>query len=292
MTPKPPSNEKHLRRLIGQWANDPEVDTTVKRLHRLVAVSVLVAILDGLSIDGQPRLAIKGGASMELRFGPAARSSRDVDATTNIGFDDAFTEIADRLHAGWEGFTGVIGERTEILRPGFVPRPQRASIQLRYKDKPFAKLPFEIGRAEANSFVLVEQIPNAIAIERAQLAPGGDVAVLGVHYQIAQKLHACTEILDEGTNQRAHDLYDIALIADLARADGLHHTWAACDDTFRHRNKQPWPPTLTDWPDWPKIWDGLDLPTAFATTYDDARAAVTALIEEISAAAPPGASAD
>ena len=39
------------------------------------------------------------------------------------------------------------------------------------------------------------------------------VVVLSVHYQIAQKLHACTEVPAEGSNPRVHDIYDILLLA-------------------------------------------------------------------------------
>jgi len=285
MTVKPPGNLSHLERLIDTWSrSDDEAEATAGRLRRLVAVSVLASMLDALSVDGEPRLAFKGGASMELRFGPSARGSKDVDALVNIGFDDAFAEIAERLATGWEDFTGVLGDRTEITRAGITPAPQRCVIKLRYKTKPFASVPFELGRAEAGSFSLIEQIPNAIDMSRVQLGPMDDVAVLGVHYQIAQKLHACTEIPNEGANPRAHDLYDIMLIADLARADSLNKTLAACVDTFTYRNKHAWPPALTDWPDWPAIWDGLDLPDTARITYHEARAGVTALIAEITKA--------
>lgn len=63
-----------------------------------------------------------------------------------------------------------------------------------YHDRPFATLAFELSRAEANSFELLEQIPNAVDMDKVQLGPAGDVVVLSVHYQIAQKLHACTEV--------------------------------------------------------------------------------------------------
>jgi len=285
MNAKPPGNLSHLERLIDTWSrSDAVAAATAGRLRRLVAVSVLASMLDGLSLEGEPRLAFKGGASMELRFGPSARGSRDVDALVDIGLDDAFAEIADRLATGWEDFTGVLGDRTEITRAGITPAPQRCVIKLRYKTKPFASVPFELGRAEAGSFRLIEQIPNAIDMSRVQLGPMDDVAVLGVHYQVAQKLHACTEVPDEGANQRAHDLYDLMLIADLARAAGLDETLAACLDTFAHREKHTWPPALTDWPDWPAIWEGMDLPEGARIPYDEARAGVTALIAEIDAA--------
>ena len=114
-----------------------------------------------------------------------------------------------------------------------------------------------------------------------ELGPSGEVVVLGVHYQIAQKLHACTEIPAEGTNPRVHDLYDILLLVGIAERDGLHRTRAACEDTFSHRARHTWPPAVPDWPDWPPLWDALDIPTSARFSYAEARSAVEELIARI-----------
>ncbi len=107
MTERRPGNLAHLERLISVWSReDAEVQATAGRLRRLVAVSVLATILDSLDHNDQPRLAFKGGASMEMRFGVAARASRDVDAPVNVSFDEAFGEIAVRLHTGWGASPG------------------------------------------------------------------------------------------------------------------------------------------------------------------------------------------
>lgn len=281
MTGRRPGNLAHLERLISVWSRgDGDVEATAGRLRRLVAVSVLAEILDSLD-DGSPRLAFKGGASMEIRFGVAARASRDVDSLTDVGFDEAFTEIAARLRQGWEGFTGRLTDRTEITRAGIEPPPQRCKIKLAYLGKPFATIDFELGWAEADSFEFLEQIPNAIDVGRVQLGPSGEVVVLGVHYQIAQKLHACTEIPAEGTNPRVHDLYDILLLSGIAERDGLHRTRAACEDTFTHRARHSWPPVVPDWPDWPRLWDALDIPSSERVEYAEARAGVERFVERI-----------
>ena len=277
MTDRRPGNLAHLERLISVWSHsDTEHEATAGRLRRLVAVSALAGILDGLDEDGA-RLAFKGGASMEIRFGVAARASRDVDALVDVGFEDAFDTIASRLRRGWEGFTGRLTERTEITRAGIIPPPQRCKIKLAYRDRPFATIDFELGLAEAGSFELLEQVPNAIDLDRVQL-PATDVVVLGVHYQIAQKLHACTEIPAEGSNPRVHDLYDILLLAGLTERDGLHHTRAACEDTFAHRARHAWPPVLPEWPDWPQLWDALDVPDNSRLDYREARTGVEQLL--------------
>lgn len=277
-----PSNLAHLERLLNAWSRDnTDVHATAGRLRRLVAISVLATILDGLDQGGAPRLAFKGGASMEIRFGVAARASRDVDALVNVGLDDAFAEMAERLNAGWEGFTGKLTERIEITRASITPAPQRCKIKLAYHDRPFVTLAFELSRAEANSFELLEQIPNVVDIDKVQLGPAGDVVVLSVHYQIAQKLHACTEVPAEGSNPRVHDIYDILLLASIIENDRLAQTRAACEDTFRYRGKQAWPPALPEWDDWEQLWDALDVHDDVRYSYAEARQRFERLIRQI-----------
>lgn len=277
-----PGNLAHLERLLNEWSRDEtDVQVTAGRLRRLVAISVLATILDGLDQGGAPRLALKGGASMEIRFGVAARASRDVDALVNVSLDDAFAEIGERLNSGWEGFTGKLTERTEITRAGITPAPHRCKIKLAYHDRPFATLAFELSRAEANSFDLLERIPNAVDMDRVQLGPAGEVVVLSVHYQIAQKLHACTEVPAEGSNPRVHDIYDILLLAGTVENGGLAQTRSACEDTFTHRGRHPWPPTVPAWEDWQQLWDALDVPDEARYSYAEARQRLADLIRQV-----------
>ncbi len=280
--PRRPGDLSHLERLIDRWSKtDTDDPATAGRLRRLIALSALVAMLDGLVADGEPRLAFKGGAALELRFGARARASRNVDALVNVSLDDAFVEIAERLTDGWEGFVGRLTERTAITRAGIDPAPERCQVKLLYRGRPFYSLPFELGYAEAGSFRFVERLPSGIDLDRVQLGPTGEVTVLNVHYQIAQKLHACTEIPNEGENPRVHDLYDILLIVGLAESDGLHHTRAACDDTFTHRNRHKFPPPLPLWDSWPTVWAALDIPDDARYPYEVARASVEDLILRI-----------
>ena len=284
MTERHPGNKAHLERLIEHWSRDEATTATAGRLRRLVCVSVLAEMLGGLDDGDAAHLAFKGGASMELRFGPDARSSRDVDALIDIDFDHAFAQVTLRLATRWQGFTGTVGERTEILRVGIVPAPQRCKIKLSYLDRPFGTLDFEVSRAEAGSFVLLETIENSVELERVQLGPAHDVVVLSIAYQIAQKLHACTEIPANGTNARVHDLYDILLLEALARSAGLERTRAACEDTFSHRQRHAWPPALPDWDEWPMLWRNLAIPSDARIPYDEARRDIELLIAAIAAA--------
>lgn len=273
--PEPPGNKSHLEKLIDAWSKTPD-GLSPGRLRRLVAVVVLAEMLDSLSGDEGPRLVFKGGAGLELRFGATARTSRDVDALTTIGIDDAFIEIADRVKVGWSGFTGTVGERTEIVRAGITPLPERAKIKLRYKGKDFDSIAFELGHLDAGSFQL--------DLTPVRLSPDTEIHVLGVHYQIAQKLHACTEVPAEGVNARVHDLYDILLLESLAREDGLAKTRAACEATFAERAKHSWPPVMADWEDWPAAWAAIDVHDDLRYDYQDARLRVIELINDITGA--------
>lgn len=83
-----PGDLSHLERLIDRWSKaDSDDRAPAGRLRRLIGVSVLAAMLDGLEADGEPRLAFKGGAALELRFGARARASRDVDAVVWAAID-------------------------------------------------------------------------------------------------------------------------------------------------------------------------------------------------------------
>jgi hypothetical protein len=66
-----PGNLSHLQRLIGKWASDVEgAPVSVGRLQRLVGVSVIAAMLDGLrTTDGVEQLAFKGGQLLSCGSG-------------------------------------------------------------------------------------------------------------------------------------------------------------------------------------------------------------------------------
>lgn len=87
--------------------------------------------------------------------------------------------------------------------------------------------------------------------------------------------------LRSSSNPLVHDLYDILLLAGSAENDGLHHTRPVCEDTFVHRARHEWPPHLTDWPDWPQLWDVLDVPDNTRLPYHDARNEIAAVITRI-----------
>ncbi len=282
---KRPGDLNHLTRLIQQWTRQQEkesISITQKEAIRLVSISVLASILDGLRTKaGEPRLVFKGGASLLIRFGAGVRSTRDLDTLTNISLDQAFVLIEERLLSGWANFEGFIVKREEIVRAGTDPLPQRCKIKLLYKGKNFSTLDFEIGRSQHDLVKETDLVISTIDVDPVLLGPRPLIPLLNAHYQVAQKLHASTKVFDEGSNQRVHDLFDICLLEPLLRTDGLAKTKQACITTFKERKTHSWPPKILDSPEWAELWNTIQVSAENELSYNSAQRRVNQLVADI-----------
>ena len=289
---RPPGDDKHLSRLLDIWARAEDSGdgqpVIAGRLRRLVGVLVIVGALDGLrDADSNERIGFKGGSALELRFGLQARASKDLDAAYRGELEEALALISSALESGWNNFTGIVTDQDEITRPGITPAPVRVNIKLRYKGRSFITIPFEVSGAEGNSMDAPERLPSAVSLAPVQLEEPEAIPFLPIRYQVAQKLHACTEDCGEQTNQRARDLPDLLLIERLAITEAdLPAVRAACVEIFTGRAKHPWPPAITAWPDWPQIWASLSAEEELELELDEAVIAVQSLVGRIDAAGP------
>jgi len=233
-------------------------------------------ILQEINENQKHSIVIKGGASMEIRFGPNVRVTRDIDAATNLNLFNALAMIEESLIVGWNGFTGTMTAPEDINIPGD-NKPQRCKIKISYKSKPFMTLPFEIGFIDKKVDSYNEVVTNTISLEPVQLEAGNKVSLLGIPAQIAQKIHACTQMPEFSTNNRCHDLYDITLMEPLARKD-LRKLKEACEHVFKIRDTHHWPPDIKEWDHWQDLWDKIDAPIKI--NYQEARQIVNKLIED------------
>ena len=145
----------------------------------------------------------------------------------------------------------MLSDKAEITHAGITPPPWRGKIKLAYNSKPFSTVAFEMSAAEGASLDSPEYHRVAISLTPVQLPDPGKNAFLPARYQIAQKLHACTEPPTDGhPNIRVRDLYDILLIAELVDLEEYPALSAACREIFELRGRHTWPPVLSEQPSW------------------------------------------
>ena len=113
----------------------------------------------------------------------------------------------------------------------------------------------EVAPTEGDSGQEIERVP-AIPLGPFGLRGLEDVPCVAVRYQIAQKLHACTEVFASGPpNNRVRDLIDVLMLQGLI--DDMARVRDACVEIFQLRAKHPWPPTVTVFERWPEQYAAL-----------------------------------
>lgn len=250
----PPSNLTSLRARLRNHARDVrQVETRVQRRLAALVINEIFLAAD-LGIAG-PTILIKGGTAIDLRRGTApARLSKDLDAAVRGDIDEFIAEARTLLDSGWCGFTGRLARETEIDVAGLLIKPRRFDVKLDYLGKPFATVPVELSQAEGRSGEEHDQIVVA-EYDAVGLAPRGPVHCLSLRYQIAQKIHACTDPLDGiRDNDRARDLVDLQLLTLVIDDDQLPSIRAACIEIFTGRERHQWPPPVRVWPAWPDLY--------------------------------------
>ncbi len=272
------SIEDRLRRIaVAQ-------DLPVNRVRHRLAVMILAGVLSGLEVDGEtPTFLVKGGTAMMIRFGiRESRFSRDLDAMLSGAIEPFVEELGVRGREPHLGFTLEVAKDEPIEVPSLKIRPRRLSVRMKYKGRDFATVKVEISPEEGNAASEYETTATNDLATLGFESDQPEKRLLSVRYQVAQKLHACTERMEGRRNDRAHDLVDLALLDALTRQQ-LADVRLACVDIFEVRAGQAWPPTLTPEDHWGPIYaraaEGLEdiVPPAL----DAAVELVNHLIEDI-----------
>jgi hypothetical protein len=277
---RPPGNLSHLQRLANSAAREAEMP--VGRYQRWINTHIISAVLDRVrDEDGEPLFTLKGGAAMELRLGVSARASKDYDAAFRARADDMLDALDRALAEDWHGFQ-LQHTEPELIRD---TTSLRMSIRLAYKGRPWGTVQLEVAPAEGETGQEVDRVP-ARPLDPLQIEGPERIACVSVRYQIAQKIHACTEIYPDGReNDRFRDLIDLQLLRELLDRDGLSAVRSACDEIFTLRAKHVWPPEVTVWPSWVDGFAAMARDVAFYTEDVEVAAAdLRAFVAEINAA--------
>ncbi len=159
----------------------------------------------------------------------------------------------------------------------------RFDVKLTYEGRGWATLRVEVSPPEGRAHE-PESVP-ALSVSEFRLTGPAEVACLSLRFQIAQKIHACTERFPYRENERVHDLIDLQLMEELI--DDYSRVKEACIETFELRGPHPWPPTLTVEPRWPATYRQLAAELDFPTTnIAQAATRVQVLINRIHAERP------
>ncbi|KZS54777.1 nucleotidyl transferase AbiEii/AbiGii toxin family protein [Mycobacterium ostraviense] len=283
----PPTNLRSLRDRLTQAAQRQGV--VFGRLQRHIAMIVVAQFAAMLTDDsGAPLLLVKGGSSLELRRGiPDSRTSKDFDTVARRDIATVHEQLADAGETGWEGFTATFTVPEEIDVPGMPVKPRRFTAKLSYRGQPFVSVPIEVSNVEAGN---ADQFDTLTSDALGLVGVPAAVAVpcMTIPWQIAQKLHAVTAVLEAPrVNDRAHDLVDLQLLEGLLPDSDLLPTRSACIAVFEARAQHPWPPQVTALPHWPPIYsgalEGLDH-LELAATVEEAVKAVRRFVERIDVA--------
>lgn len=244
---------------------------------------VVIGALDrARAEDAGWEFLVKGGVAIELRLGLGARTTKDLDILFRGDPDQLIAALDAVLTEPYSGFSFVRGEIEDIGET----TSRRLDVKVAFQGKAWATARLEISPPEGRATEEVE-IVDAISIADFGLQGPDRVRVLSLRYQIAQKLHACTETFDDGENDRFRDLIDLILLRALV--DDLGSVRDACREVFTARGKHSWPPTLTAPDSWVEPFARLAAEHEFPIT--DVHVAadeVRALIASIDSGAPIG----
>lgn len=167
MTPprrKRPANRSHLEKLISEAAKRDGIAPA--RLRRWISQMVIAgAFVRGEVHDDDHQdqfvVAIKGGVTMELRFGLHARATKDLDAVVTASREKAEQVLRDALGEPYEGFVFQVTPPEAIIGPDSL----RCDVKLSYE-----------GRAWSTERLEYSVTPSPIETE---LLPGIDLSAFG-----------------------------------------------------------------------------------------------------------------
>ncbi len=276
---KLPGNVNHLQRLIGADASARGMPPA--RLQRWLNAMIVTAVLDRVRDEiGEPIFLLKGGLALELRLQLRARATSDYDAAFRARTEEVIDLLDEALVRPWNGF--------DLARdvPESIPNTQAVRLRLRlsYKGRSWGSVQLEMAPVEGKMGLELDRV-KAVQLDRLQVPLPEAVSCVSLRYQVAQKLHACTEVFDEGReNDRFRDLMDILLLEDHIYDVGLPEVREACVDVFTVRKKHQWPPTVTVYDSWRVPFAALARENGFVShNVDEAAVALAALIAAITA---------
>lgn len=293
---KPPNSKSVLDRWLADAQRETKVPTD--RLSWLVASTVATAVLQrAVLADGSPRFLLKGGTYVNYLLSWGGRTTKDVDGLVRGDLDDFIFQLDLARTQDWGPFTIDRTAVEEFSIPGKLVNPRRFHLLLQLRGVTWRKIKVEISPdegaagSEATAFMPAD-------LKSLGLPTPAELLGIALRFQIAQKLHACTDPHEppDYRNERARDVVDLILLRRLEPA--VHDTAVeslkeACLDVFHARAAQArqlgrperaWPPAVVAHPGWDIDFQGAADEGGVELGLEEAIAEVNAWILEIDSA--------
>ena len=256
MPENPYKSAKAFRQALESRLNAKvTTNAEVQRLRRLVSFDRLLA---RLFADQDAPWLVKGGYSLEVRYGMKARTTRDVDLALPSFVSESITQD-NAIQSVWEKLQDAafidLGDYFVIYvaapRQEFDAPPEggaRHPVEVRLDQRTFAKFHLDVGIGDVvlneAEWASGEDFLSFAGISRARFR------VIPIAQQLAEKVHAYTLPRPSGVNSRVKDLIDLMLILDhdMPTAESIK---VAVESTFAYRNTHAVPATL---PAAPATW--------------------------------------
>lgn len=295
LTPKgkTPASARVLNAWIAQ-AQD-RLGSAGPRLGWLVAATVVSAVLQrAVDESGVPLFFLKGGTMLQYRLPGMPRTTQDIDGLVRGDIDRFLIELDKALTEPWGPLTLVRGEVEVIEVPHRIIKPRRFDITVQLNGVTWRRVQIEVSPDEGQAGARPEEIAAPSLAGFGLPTPDG-IASLSMAYQIAQKVHACTDPHDPpaAVNDRARDVVDLLLLRDLTDTTGEPtpgEVRAAIEDVFAARaaealstgaTPRTWPTTVTAHVHWGTSFGRATESAALSLTLDDAIAQVNKWLDLI-----------
>lgn len=287
--------------ILSQWINHAErtlgVPAAGGRMGWLVASTVVIAALQrAVDAAGTPTFLLKGGTLLQHRLGMSARATSDIDGLVRGDIDEFLVALDEALSEPWGPITLTRSEVEVVKTPTRVIQPRRLYVHVSLRGQPWRKVQIELAPDEGGAGDSPETV---IAPDLAGFGLAGpdELAALAMRYQIAQKIHACTDPHDPPTwvNDRPRDIVDLILLRELVTAEGTpslaeiaEATRAvfearAADARKLKRTPRSWPAVAVAHPHWPDDFDRAAKDGGVALELNEAVALVNGWLVEIAA---------
>jgi len=258
--------EPASKSILNAWVNQaqPYIGLDTGRLGWLIASTVIVAVLQrAIDKDGRSRFLLKGGTYLQHRLSWTGRPTKDVDGMVRGDIEEFLAVVDDALRLPWGPLTLTRDPVEVINTPGKIVKPRRFDVLVSLKGQVWRRIQVEVSPDEAGASD-GQDILTAPGLHYFGLPSPDRLVGIAMRFQIAQKIHACTDPHEppELRNDRARDAVDLLLLRDLVATEQtptLAELRQACVALFAARAAEaralgrpdrPWPPTAVALDHW------------------------------------------